>query len=703
MQKHTRRDFLKSIAAATASTATLAMIPGCNEMLHANSDKTNTKRPNIVFIMSDDHASHAISCYGSKINKTPNLDRLASQGMRFNNCFCTNSICGPSRAVILTGKYSHINGFKSNQNIFNNKQENFAKILKRNGYQTAMIGKWHLGSDPTGFDHYKILTAEGGQGTYFDPEFKEDGKHVQNKGYVTDIITDDCINWIKNSDKDRPFCLMYQNKAPHRHWLPDEKHAHMYEDVDIPVPPTFDDDFSTRSAALHEQEMTVDKHFIDKDLKAEPPKNLSPKELKKWKYHRYIKEYLRCIASVDDNIGRFLDFLDKQGIADNTIVVYTSDQGFLLGDHGLYDKRFMYEETLRMPLIIRYPKEIKPKSVNNDIVLNLDFAQTFLDFAHLPIPSDMQGRSLRPLLKGKTPSDWRKSMYYHYYMYPGWHMVKRHYGVRTDRYKLIHFYYDIDAWELYDLKKDPHELNNVYSDPAYAEIVTELKKEIKKLQKQYNENEIEIPKPKPKGVMLEYVPEKIENSKAIDLSGHKNHGTIKGVNVVTEDSGKAFQFDGNSYIDIPNNNSIDPSLSTFSVNAWIKPQSDGVIAAHGGSAVGYLLFVKDGKPGFSIRNHSINTVATANQNCIGKWTHIMGLTRRGQVCIYVNGKLANKTELINYLGWNSNDGLQIGADKNSQVDTKRSKTNYKGLLRSIKLYRGELTDQDIEKIYKKGM
>ncbi len=480
----TRREFLKKVGYAAASAGGLSFLTGCATTGRMTS--AGKARPNIVFIMTDDHASHALSCYGSRINKTPNLDRIANEGMRFDNCFCTNSICAPSRAVILTGKYSHINGVIDNKVRFDGSQQIFPKLLQKAGYETAMIGKWHLKSSPTGFDYWCVLP---GQGDYHNPSFIEMDAKRRYRGYVTDIITDKSIEWLKKRDGRKPFCLMYQHKAPHRNWQPDEKHAKMYEDIDIPLPETFDDDWSTRSDAAREQEMTIEHHLTPGDLKVPPPPGLKGQALKKWKYERYIKDYLRCIASVDDNVGRFLDYLDEAGLAENTVVVYTSDQGFYLGDHGWFDKRFMYEESLRMPFLIRYPKEIKPGSVNEDIVVNIDFAPTFLGFAGVNAPSDMQGESIRSILRGQTPSDWRKSMYYHYYEYPGWHMVKRHYGVRTERYKLMHFYYDIDAWELYDLQKDPNELNNVYEDPAYADIITDLKAELKRLQKKYGDSD----------------------------------------------------------------------------------------------------------------------------------------------------------------------------------------------------------------------
>jgi len=505
MQSHiyNRREFLKVMGVGTASVA----LAGCTSL--AGPAAKAKKRPNIIYIMADDHASHAISCYGSKINKTPNLDRIAKEGMRFDNCFCTNSICAPCRAVVLTGKHSHINGVIDNGKRFDGSQQTFPKLLQKAGYQTAMVGKWHLKTDPTGFDYWNVLP---GQGNYYNPVMIEMGQRKKYTGYVTDIITDHCLNWLRQRDPDRPFCLMYHHKAPHRNWKPGPKHLTMYDDVKIPEPATLFDDYKTKSAAAREQEMTVERHLNENDLKLTRPNglneeqlaawnkayepknkafreaNLTGKDLVRWKYQRYIKDYLRCIASVDDNVGRLLDYLDKEGLADNTVVVYTSDQGFYLGDHGWFDKRFMYEESLRMPLLVRFPGRVKPGSVNKDIVQNLDFAPTFLDIAGVEIPSDMQGRSFRSILEGKTPADWRQSIYYHYYEYPAVHSVKRHYGIRTQRYKLIHFYHDIDAWELYDMEKDPEELNNLYDDPAYAGVVKKLKAELARLQKHYGDS-----------------------------------------------------------------------------------------------------------------------------------------------------------------------------------------------------------------------
>jgi len=506
MKKQTRREFLKSAGWAVASSGALSLLPSCSTM--GQMMGAERKPPNIIFIMTDDHASHALSCYGSKINKTPNLDRIANEGMRFNNCFCTNSICAPSRAVILTGKHSHINGITDNRLKFDGSQQTFPKLLQKAGYETAMVGKWHLKTDPTGFDYWNILP---GQGSYYNPVMIEMGQRKKYTGYVSDIITDHCLNWLKERKGDKPFCLMYHHKAPHRNWQPGPKHLTMYDDVTIPEPDNLFDDYFNRGRAAKEQDMSIEKTLNKSDLKLTAPRNLNPeqkklwdaaygpkneafrqanlqgKDLVRWKYQRYIKDYLRCIASVDDNVGRLLDYLDEAGLTENTVVLYTGDQGFYLGDHGWFDKRFMYEESLRMPFLVWYPKQVKPGSVNDDLVQNLDFAPTFLDFAGIDKPADVQGESLRPLLRGRTPKRWRKSIYYHYYEYPAVHSVKRHYGVRTERYKLIHFYHDIDEWELYDLQKDPREMNNVLNDPKYANVVEELKAELKRLRKKYKD------------------------------------------------------------------------------------------------------------------------------------------------------------------------------------------------------------------------
>ena len=454
--------------------------------------------PNIIYMMADDHAAHAISAYGSRINRTPNIDRIAQQGVRFDNCLCTNSICTPSRAVILTGQYSHITGVKTLNDALDPARQNVAKLLQGAGYQTAMIGKWHLQKDPSGFDYWNILP---GQGLYHDPEFIEMGKRSKRAGYCTDLIADYSLDYLKRRDRNKPFFLMCHHKAPHRPWQPDEKHAHMYDGADIPEPFNLYDHYEHRSQAAANATLKVGESMTETDVKRPIPPDLKGDALRKWAYQFYMKDYLRCVASVDDNVGRILDYVEADGIAKNTIVIYTSDQGFFLGDHGYFDKRFMYEESLRMPFLLRYPGVVKPGSVNGDTTLNLDFAETFLDFAGVKPPADMQGRSFRPILEGHTPRDWRQSMYYRYWMHLADHNVPAHYGIRTKQWKLIYYYgkalgssgaIDRDTpkeWELFDMAKDPHEMNSLYGDPKHEKIVGELKQELARLRKYYRDED----------------------------------------------------------------------------------------------------------------------------------------------------------------------------------------------------------------------
>ena len=482
------------------------LLATCSPLLAAD-------KPNILLIFTDDHCQQALSAYDPSRITTPNMDRIANEGMKFNRCYVTNSICGPSRAVILTGKYSHLNGFVRNGNTFNGEQQTFPKLLKKVGYSTAMLGKWHLKSTPTGFDHYEVLI---GQGPYYNPQMKfkqADGTPATRKhtGYTTDIIIDLTLEWLKEGrDRNKPFMLMTQHKAPHRNWQPGPKYLNWLDDKTILEPKTMWDDYEGRTSAAKEQSMTIRKHLNANDLKlggarglnpeqkavwdaAYGPKNaafnkakdtMSEKEIIKWKYQRYVKDYLRCVKSVDDGIGEILDYLDESGLAKNTIVIYSSDQGWYLGEHGWFDKRWMYEESLKTPLLVRWPGVTKPGSVNNDIVSNLDYAETFLAAAGVTVPGDMQGRSLVPVLKGETPKDWRKVFYYHYYEFPGAHSVARHYGVTNGEHKLINFYQKEEEWELFDLKKDPNELKSVYGDSSYADIQASMKRELERLRKE---------------------------------------------------------------------------------------------------------------------------------------------------------------------------------------------------------------------------
>lgn len=492
-------------------------------------------RPNIVFVFTDDHAPHAIGAYDGwlkSVNPTPNIDKLAGQGMVFINSFCTNSICGPSRAVIQTGKHSHKNGFMNNGNSFDWNQQTFPKILQQAGYQTAIYGKSHLKGNPQGFDDWKVLP---GQGLYYNPDFITPDGNVTIEGYATDIVTDMAVEFLKQKrDPNKPFMLMVQHKAPHRNWMPALRHLDLYEDMEMPEPATLFDKWEDNAPPARHQELEIDRHmdpnydlFLDLTPEFEGDgiqqrqdksawvnmQRMTPEQLRiwraaygprdaefhrlnpqgddlvRWKYQRYVKNYLRCVKGVDESIGRLVDTLEQLGLGDNTVVIYSSDQGFYIGDHGWYDKRWMYEESLKMPFIVKWPGAIKPGSKNTDLIQNLDYAETFLDLAGATIPADMQGKSLVPLMQGKTPRDWRESIYYHYYEYPSVHMVPRHNGIRTDRYKLMHFY-EFDEWEFYDLEKDPEELTNLYGNPEYADIIKEMKKQLVDLQEYYEDDSV---------------------------------------------------------------------------------------------------------------------------------------------------------------------------------------------------------------------
>ncbi|GAB4040711.1 sulfatase family protein [Spirosoma gilvum] len=473
------------------------------------------QRPNIVIIFSDDHALKAISAYGSPYIQTPNIDRIGREGAVFNNMFCTNSICAPSRATLLTGKYSHINGHRDNYTTFDASQPMFPKYLQQAGYQTAWIGKWHLKANPQYFDFWEVLP---GQGLYYSPNFIQmDGKTVRREGYVTNLITDDALNWLDSGrDASKPFCLVIGHKAPHREWLPDTTDLHAFDGKTFPMPSTFYDTYEGRLAAQHQDmqiatptmrlglDLKVDidtmpiikrmnpaqlkawKAYYDPLNEAFKKQNLTGKALDNWKYQRYMHDYLGCVLSVDRNIGRVLEYLDKHGMRENTLVMYSSDQGFYLGEHGWFDKRFMYEESMHMPLLVRYPPTIKPGTVTNSLFVNTDFAPTILQTAGLPVPTDMQGKSFLPIPKAGAG---RKAVYYHYYEYPADHRVLPHFGIRTDRYKLIYFYGKGESWEFFDLKTDPNELKNGYSLPKNQAIIHQLKSDLKKLASEYQDTE----------------------------------------------------------------------------------------------------------------------------------------------------------------------------------------------------------------------
>jgi len=436
-------------------------------------------RPNILFILADDHAAQAVSAYGSRINQTPNIDRIAREGLLFRNCFCVNSICAPSRASILTGLYGHRNGVRTNSDRLAEGVATFPRLLHEAGYATALVGKWHLQAQPEGFDYSCILP---GQGAYFDPLMIVDGTKRKFAGYVSEVITDEAIAWLNRRDPKTPFCLLVHHKAPHANWEPGPRQAGLYQDPPIPEPDSFNDGWATRGQAIRSHRLLVGQPLWELHYSkrfGEIPSGVPPAEIRSWVFQRFIRDYLRCVASVDASVGRLLDYLKAEGLGQTTAVFYVSDQGFFLGEHGLYDMRFMYEESIRMPRVARVPGVTAAGREEPAIVLNVDLAPTLLELGGAPIPAGLHGRSALPLLRGQRPADWRKAMYYRFYEEA--YGVGPHEGVRTERYKLIHFLYGDQAWELYDLEKDPHEMNNVHAAPGGGGVAAELRGEMERL------------------------------------------------------------------------------------------------------------------------------------------------------------------------------------------------------------------------------
>jgi len=675
------------------------------------------ERPNIIFIFSDDHAAQAIGAYqgaldyGLKLDHTPtpNLDRMARQGMRFDNTFVTNSICKPSRAVILSGMHSHLNGVPSNGQSIDTALEVFPDLLQEAGYQTALIGKWHLGSEPQGYDYYEVLY---GQGPYYNPTMRTPEGDVERHGHTTEIIADRTLEWLKTQrDRDEPFMLMMQHKAPHRNWLPGPDHAFDYVGRELPEPETLDYDYEGLASPAHEQDMEIhgtmswgwdlkvpeapdtgeatglDGLIERNDLTDEQlavleaayrPWNeklydeygdMSEAELRRWKYQRYIRDYLRTIRGIDDTVGRLMSYLKRANLDENTIVIYNGDQGFFLGENGWFDKRWIYEESFRTPLIVRWPGEVPSGSVNEDLVQNLDLTPTFLELAGVDVPERMQGRSLVPILKGDNPGDWRDAIYYHYYEgLNGPHDVARHYGIRTERYTLAH-YYQTDEWELFDLKEDPEQLESVYDDPDYADVRERLKAKLRELQDYYRD---ETPEESISDIVMRQHLGQIE-----DLEPELAIELATGSDQPAEE--------------------VDPSAKPMTVGAWAKPTAaDGAIISRGGQSLGYMLYLKDGRPAFAIRSAGeLKEVVADEPVAMDEPVHLAGtLDANGKLRLYVNGELAAEDE-GHFIMQNPNDGLSVGADGGSRVGRQSGEIPFQGELREIRVYWGVLEQSAI--------
>jgi arylsulfatase A-like enzyme len=643
------------------------------------------RRPNIVFVYSDDHAAQAVSAYGSVLNRTPNIDRLAREGLLFRNAFCTNAICAPCRAVVLTGRHSHENGVIDNEGSFDGSQPTFPQALQAAGYQTALIGKWHLVSRPTGFDHWRVLR---GQGPYYNPELLGPDGTQRVAGYTTEVLTDLALDWLaRERDAQRPFLLMLQHKAPHRNWQPGPRQLGLFPD-DLPEPPTLFDDYAGRASAAAETEMTIRHHMqLGYDNKLTAPADLAPDQraawdafyeprnarfraaeldgdaLVRWQYQRYVKDYLKCVAAVDDELGRVLDWLDASGLADDTVVVYTSDQGFFLGEHGWYDKRWMYEESLRTPLVVRWPAGIVPGTESDALVQNLDFAATFLELAGAQDAMPTQGASLVPLLRGRTPDTWRESIYYHYYEFPGTHSVARHCGVRTRTHKLIR-YYEKDEWELFDLARDPLELRSVHADPAYAEVRATLTRELARLQALYGDEQPARPR-----------------SELRAESARRAAGRVPLTEVLRRSSAAGAPPDA-----------PDSGGKPFTVGARVLAAGDGVLLAHGGGSHGWSLSIEGGRPTLAVRASGELLRLQAAPLAGPAPHHVAGaVDADGAARLYVDGApVASGT--LSVLHAQPAEGLTLGRDAGSAVGGYEAPFAFAGELTDLRLYWGVLDD-----------
>ena len=665
-------------------------ILACALALPADARDEPSPRPNLLFVFSDDHAAQAISAYGSNLCETPSIDRLAQEGMLFANCFCGNSICAPSRATVLTGLHTHAHGVIDNGIHFDGSQRTFPKLLRAAGYQTALVGKWHLKSEPTGFDHWQVLV---GQGPYYNPPIWSPEGREPVPGYTTDVIHDLALEWLEDGrDPERPFLLMLQNKAPHRNWLPGPNELGMYDDTVFPEPATlFDDWGGGRTSACAQQEMTLRDHMsLGSDLKLDPPRGLSEAQLAawnevydpkreafeaaglegdalvRWKYQRYMQDYLGCIAAVDRGLGRVLDWLDESGLAASTVVAYSSDQGFYLGEHGWYDKRWMYEESLRMPLLVRWPGVVAPGSRCERLVQNIDFAPTFLELAGADPAPGMHGESFVSLLRGEDPPGWRESVYYHYYEFPAVHMVNRHYGVRTERYKLIH-YYQLDEWELFDLERDPDELTSVHADPEYAEVRSDLGRELRRLQLRYGE---EDPRATPRRI-------------------YQADARRRAAGVEPRELFRLADLEAS----VPEAPAV--RARPFTIGALVEPPAgaataDGVVASQGGESTGWTLEVVGGRAVFCVRNRDQVFELVGPVLEPGKATHVAAqLDAAGEMALLVEGEIAARG-VGELLEREPAEGLALGADPGTAVSSRSGERRFPGTARDVRFAVGEL-------------
>jgi N-acetylglucosamine-6-sulfatase len=692
MQTISRRRFVRSVAGSMGATGLFLT----QKTLAA---RQSSDRPNFVFIFTDDQRWDAMSCMGHPFLRTPNMDRLAREGVRFANAFVVNSLCSPSRACFLTGVYSHTHGVVSNDvNDYDPNLPTYPLLLRQAGYQTAYVGKFHQApkSDPRpGFDYWLSFR---GQGIYNDPELNENGRTFKAEGYMTDLLTDAAVRWLRQP-RAAPFCLTLAHKASHGPFTPAARHANAFPDGKIPKPASFDDDLHDKPAWQRAAVVRgVGRKQVEANRDKPVPAAIPPAE---WgaRGSAYLN-YFRTLLAVDESIGRVLETLQEIGRLDNTVVVFASDNGFFMGEHHQGDKRQMYEESIRIPLLVRYPRMVKAGTVNDGMVLNIDVAPTFVDLAGVEIPATMQGRSLRPLLAGEEVP-WRNEFLYEYFREAAFPGIPTMVGIRTRRHSYVRYPEIQDSDELYDLEADPHQMRNLAQDPKHAETLAGLRRDLERLMK-----ETGYRKPMPKqaqranAFVLVFDFSKDEGDRVVDSSGSGNHGTATGAPIAEgRNSRKARRFDSKGRIEVPKSATLDCSRGPWTVEAVVRSdQPDGVVLARGGQSLGYALYLEDGRPMFTVRTEGEPVTVAGKESIVGKWTHLAAVIGQDlRVALYVNGRSVGSEKLPGFLARDPFEAMQIGADMGSQVVAYKRRGGFAGLIESVRIFSGDHTAEEIER------
>lgn len=687
-----RRDLLRHLACAGLGGA---MLPGLSRGLPARGPE-GTSRPNMLFVLIDDLRWDAFSFMNHPFIQTPTLDRIRREGAHFANTFVTTSLCSPARAGFLTGTYAHTHGVTGNQGQEFDPQvtPSFPMLLRDSGYTTAYIGKWHMAPRATprpGFDYWLSFA---GQGVHFDPPLNENGRSFKAEGYMTDILTDYADTWLREKrDKNRPFCLYLAHKAVHGPFLPPERDKNLYDDASMPEPPNWGDTFAGKPRWQRAERVGQGKTRRSSNLAKEIPESIPPTP---WDPRNSARmNQLRMVKAIDDGINRLLNTLEELGILDDTIIIFTSDNGYFHGEHRRGDKRLMYEESLRIPMLMRYPKAVQPGTTVEKMVLNIDIAPTLLDFAGLPAAPVMQGRSFRPLLASPM-APWRESFLYEYWLdlTPA---IPDMVGIRTENWKLVRYPGIDDIDELYDLRNDPAEMVNLSRDPAYAVQYRQLQANLELLMHETGYRELKMsPVANSRELLLTYDFSAVNGNLVMDGSAHKHNGTLKGGRLVPGRNGQALELTGEDFIDVGHRETLDPSSTQWTVEAWVKPSGpDGIIIAQGGASLGYMLYLEAGKPAFAVRSGKNLIIADALSPCIGEWTHLAGVIGDRRISLFVNGKQVGTIALFQMINKLPNDGLQIGRDLHSPIDETNARHGFQGLIDSVSIFAGALTPEEI--------